>query len=248
MPQTLQRTLTAIATLLALVALATLGSGPLGWRLGWWPYGTAFQTLMPWAANIGIAAAVAAGLALVASLLGNGRGRWLALASLPAAVIAIYMPWQAGNMRGVYPRTNDISTDTANPPAFVATLPSRKSDGGNDGRYSTEAAAIQAKFYADIVGLKTALLPDEAFKRAAAAAAAMPGWRIVSSDIAAGRIEASQASRWFAFTDDFVVRISPDGPGSRIDVRSASRHGRGDFGVNANRVRAYLGALSPRLK
>lgn len=248
MTLTLQRFLTATAALLALIALGTLGSGPLGWRLGWWPYGTAFQSLMPWAANIGIAAAVTSGLALLASLFGNGRGKWLALASLTAAAFAVYMPWQASNMRGVYPRTNDISTDTANPPAFVATLPLRKTDGGSDGRYSAEAATIQAKSYADIIPLKSALPPDEVFKRAAAAAAAMPGWQLISSDSAAGRIEASQASRWFAFTDDVVVRISPDGLGSRIDVRSASRHGRGDFGVNAKRVRAYLAALSLRLK
>jgi len=44
------------------------------------------------------------------------------------------------------------------------------------------------------------------------------------------------------FTDDIVVRITPAGAGSRIDLRSSSRYGRSDFGVNAARIRAYLTA------
>jgi uncharacterized protein (DUF1499 family) len=69
------------------------------------------------------------------------------------------------------------------------------------------------------------------------------GWTIVADDDTKGRIEASDRSRWFGFTDDIVIRITPSGSGSRVDVRSSSRLGRSDFGVNAARVRAYLGAL-----
>ena len=42
---------------------------------------------------------------------------------------------------------------------------------------------------------------------------------------------------------DIVIRVAADGTGSRIDVRSQSRWGRGDFGANARRVRAYLAAI-----
>ena len=69
------------------------------------------------------------------------------------------------------------------------------------------------------------------------------GWTIVAADDAAGRIEASDRSRWFGFTDDIVVRITPSGSGSRIDLRSSSRLGRSDFGVNAARIETYLAAL-----
>jgi hypothetical protein len=68
------------------------------------------------------------------------------------------------------------------------------------------------------------------------------GWTIVAADKAGGRIEASQRSRWMGFTDDIVVR-TPVSSGSRIDLRSSSRYGRSDFGVNADRIRAYLTAL-----
>ena len=71
----------------------------------------------------------------------------------------------------------------------------------------------------------------------------MPSWHVTASDPASGRIEASQASFWFGFVDDIVIRVTPAGDGSRIDIRSVSRQGKGDLGVNADRVRAYLAAL-----
>jgi uncharacterized protein (DUF1499 family) len=69
------------------------------------------------------------------------------------------------------------------------------------------------------------------------------GWTIVASDPAAGWIEASERSFWFGFTDDVVIRIAAADAGSSVDIRSVSRVGRGDFGANAARVRAYLAKL-----
>jgi uncharacterized protein (DUF1499 family) len=69
------------------------------------------------------------------------------------------------------------------------------------------------------------------------------GWEIVAADSAAGRIEATATSAWFGFKDDVVVRITPEGDGSRVDVRSVSRVGKGDVGANAARIRDYLERL-----
>ena len=69
------------------------------------------------------------------------------------------------------------------------------------------------------------------------------GWTIVAADEAAGRIEASERSRWFGFTDDIIVRVTASGSGSRVDVRSSSRLGRSDFGVNAARIRRFADAI-----
>ena len=69
------------------------------------------------------------------------------------------------------------------------------------------------------------------------------GWTIVASDKSAGRIEASQRSRWMGFIDDIVVRVASTNSGSRIDLRSSSRYGRSDFGVNAERIPDYLTEL-----
>ena len=59
-----------------------------------------------------------------------------------------------------------------------------------------------------------------------------------------GRIEATATTRWFGYKDDVVVRIRPEGNGSRVDVRSASRVGASDVGANAARVREFLGRLA----
>ncbi len=42
------------------------------------------------------------------------------------------------------------------------------------------------------------------------------------------------------FRDDIVIRITPTGQGTRVDMRSASRVGTHDFGANASRVRSLL--------
>ena len=81
--------------------------------------------------------------------------------------------------------------------------------------------------------------PAEAFKRSIDAAMAM-GWDVVARAPAEGRIEAVATSAWFGFRDDIVVRIRPDGTGSRVDIRSKSRDGESDLGVNARRIREFI--------
>jgi len=41
-----------------------------------------------------------------------------------------------------------------------------------------------------------------------------------------------------------VIRIRPQAQGSRVDVRSLSRVGGSDFGVNAQRIRDFLHKLA----
>src|SRR5262249_46125410 len=117
---------------LALAGLLLLVAGPLGWRAGWWRYSLAFTTLMPWAAYCGIAGIAVSLLAVVSGprRLGGG-GIALALLGLVIGGVATYFPWQAAQMRGVYPRMNDVTTDVDNPPslAFAETL--RKAEQGN---------------------------------------------------------------------------------------------------------------------
>jgi uncharacterized protein (DUF1499 family) len=69
------------------------------------------------------------------------------------------------------------------------------------------------------------------------------GWQIVTADKSTGRIEATDTTRWFGFKDDIVVRLTPWGAGTRVDLRSVSRVGRSDIGTNARRIRRYLDRL-----
>jgi uncharacterized protein (DUF1499 family) len=232
---------------LAVLALLALAIGPLGWRLGWWHYRFAFSWLLPAAAYAGLAAAAVSILALVFgwSHLG-GRGVGLAAVAIALGAVVAYMPWQYSRLRGVLPPIHDITTDTENPPAFVAALKLRPQGSNTVAYEGPDLAGKQRAAYPDIAPVKIALPPADAFKRALDTAKTMPGWTVVDSDPASGRIEANETTRWFRFTDDVVIRIAADGAGSRIDVRSVSRVGRSDFGVNAGRIRAYTAAVSAR--
>ena len=65
------------------------------------------------------------------------------------------------------------------------------------------------------------------------------GWEVVSEVPGDLRVEAADATRLFGFKDD-VVRNRPASDGSVIDVRSLTRVGGSDFGLNARRVRTLL--------
>ena len=70
------------------------------------------------------------------------------------------------------------------------------------------------------------------------------GWAIAAVDPAAGTLEATATTRFFRFKDDVVVRVRPDpasAGGSIVDMRSISRVGGSDVGVNAARVRVHVG-------
>src|SRR5258708_29389144 len=61
-----------------------------------------------------------------------------------------------------------------------------------------------------------------------------------------GQIEAVGRTPIMGFRDDVSIRIRPDDDGSKIDVRSASRYGRHDFGGNASRIRSLLEDIEAR--
>ncbi len=248
-PQTsggLIRRLPGLALLLAVAAVALLAAGPFGWRLGWLPYRIGLLTLMPYGGYVGVAAVVVAALALIAAIFrgrGARRGIGTAVLALLIGGTAVYFPWYWNHLRGVYPPINDITTDWDNPPQFQAILPLRDADHANPVAYGGDkVSALQRRAYPDIAPLILPLDPRKAFARARDAARQL-GWTIVDTEPEAGRLEATPRSRWFGFTDDIVVRITAAGGGSRIDVRSVSRFGRSDFGVNATRVRAFLAAM-----
>ena len=232
---------------LAAIALLMLAIAPLGWRAGWWHFSVSFGYFLTWGAYAGAAAAVISLIAVVAALVTGGRRSLvLGVVGLIVGAVIAYVPWSYRQVTYVLPRIHDITTDTANPPTFNAVLPLRQAEKASPVAYEGDkVAADQQRAYPDIAPVTTALAPTEAFNRALDSAKAL-GWTIVASEPAQGRIEASQSSLWFGFTDDVVIRVAAraDGqPGSRIDVRSCSRQGRHDFGVNAARIRAYTAKL-----
>jgi hypothetical protein len=73
------------------------------------------------------------------------------------------------------------------------------------------------------------------------------GWTVVTDDVQSGSIEATMTSFWFDFKDDVMIRVMPEGEGSRIDVRSISRVGLSDLGANSKRVSDLLNEIQVRL-
>jgi uncharacterized protein (DUF1499 family) len=186
-------------------------------------------------------------LALVALVLSVPRraGIGTSVLAFVLAGSAVLVPWMFLQRARHVPPIHDITTDTQDPPPFVAVLPLRQqSHALNSATYGGDSvAAKQRAAYPDIRPLHLAAPPATAYERALGAARGM-GWDIVAADSAAGRIEATATTRWFGFKDDVVVRVRPDSSGSRVDVRSESRVGGSDIGTNAARIRAYLARLA----
>lgn len=223
----------AVLTALA-VALAGLGS-----RWGWWHFRTGFLILQ-WGGYIGLAAAAVSLIGTGAAWSGNPRrGLLPAVAGLAIALVIVGILWQWKQTAQRVPPIHDITTDTENPPAFVALLPLR-ADAANPAAYGgPEIASQQHKGYPNLRPLLLPAPPTLAFERALKAARDM-GWQIIDSNPSEGRIEATDTTFWFGFKDDIVVRIRQVEGGSRSDVRSVSRVGRSDVGTNAKRIEKYL--------
>lgn len=228
------------AVLLSLVAAALLLLAGPGTQMGWWEFRTGFQ-LLRWAVYIGLAAAALALVSMLVPRVRRAGMRWLVLAMVAGLAVA-YVPWHGMRQARSVPPIHDITTDTAQPPEFVAILPLRADAPNPAGYAGADVAAAQRQAYPDILPQRMLVPADVAFARALDAATAM-GWEIVAADPVAGRIEATDTTFWFGFKDDVVIRVSAEGDGSRIDVRSVSRVGASDVGTNAKRIRAYLRQL-----
>jgi uncharacterized protein (DUF1499 family) len=230
-----------LVLLTAVVAALLLLGAPLGYRLGWWHFRTGLTGLQPWAAYVGLAAAA---LAIIALAIPKVRAGWALglVAALAVGLATFYVPWQWQQRAKSVPRIHDISTDTVNPPLFVAVLPLREGAENTAAYGGKEVAEQQLKAYPDIKSLELTVPPQVAFARALDAVESM-GWTMVASNGAEGRIEATDKTLWYGFKDDVVVRVTPSGSGSKVDVRSVSRVGRSDIGINAQRIRQYLAKL-----
>ena len=232
-----------LAFAVALVAaLLLLFAGP-GTRLGLWEFGTGFL-MMRWALFLGVGAAALALLLFFLPKIRHGRAGLLA-AALVIGLVTAWVPWNGYQTVRSLPFIHDITTDTVNPPRFVDVVPLR-ADAPNPVDYAGgEVAQQQRESYPDIQPLELSLTPEETFDRALEAAREL-GWDIVAAVPEEGRIEATDTTRWFGFKDDVVIRITPAGSGSRLDIRSKSRVGRSDVGANAARIRNFFEAFQGR--
>lgn len=233
----------AVGFWLALLGVAGAILSPLGFRLGWWDALVALRKVLAGATLSSIAAFM---LCLLAILLAKFSGMKIDLGRTLIGLIigALFAGFVLMQLRTVksLPMIHDITTDTTNPPQFVALAAARKAAPNGADYKGTEIAQQQKQAYPDVVPYISKLSPSELFTKAEAAARAS-AWELAAADAAQGRIEATQTSLLYGFKDDVVIRITPKDSGSQLDMRSMSRVGLSDVGMNAKRIRAFVARL-----
>jgi hypothetical protein len=244
------RRLATLAAILSLGGVAAALIASLGAGQGAWHFRVGFAVLRYafYAAGAGLA------LGLIALLIARRRPgrRRLAVVAVVASVLFLGYLGSWYRTASTVPALHDITTNLADVPQFTR-LTVREDNFDNIpnlDRPELEAMpaeerwrAVHRESYAD---LRTVRLPGtvaEAIARAEALARER-GWEVAHVDPAAGVMEATETSRFFRFKDDVVVRARP-GPqgGTLVDMRSISRVGGSDVGVNAKRIRSFLGDL-----
>jgi uncharacterized protein (DUF1499 family) len=235
----------------AILAVILLVVGVGGAHFGVLPpvFGLGPSMLGFWLLLLSVPVAV---LAFLIGLLGIARtraeqrrpGRPVALAgTVLGAVVAVPLILVIYRWMSIrVPEINDITTDFNNPPEFV------KPPGMSPETMKYNRAYFAPKQlagYGTLAPLRLDEKPAEAFARVSAAAHTMPGWKIVFVDPATDTIEGIQRSDLFRFCDDFVIQVRPsaDGSGSLVEMRSRSRDGTGDFGVNYHRIKDFFAML-----
>ena len=256
------------------VRLASLRRDPRGWLIALLGVGAPLAFVIAaggsgiglWDRQAGLAAvpwiilvAVVALLLAIAFIVLNRRKgrktRWPLIGLGMAATLGflIYLaPY--GNALLTLPAIHDITTDLADPPQFTA-LPLRddnwdKIPGADDSDMAgmnprQRWATLHQDAYPDIRSVRIDQPVAVVIKKAERLAEDR-GWDIVSVDPAAGNLEATDTYSLFRFKDDIVIRAraAENGAASIIDVRSVSRTGVHDLGINAERVREFLSDLS----
>lgn len=151
-----------------------------------------------------------------------------------------------------HPPINDVTTDPVTPPEFDALVQERGAY-ANDPTYQGAAfAAIQSRAFPDIEPMQIERAADDTFslvidavkrQRMTVVKSTAPG----EGEGDSGLLEAVDRTLIAGFYDDVAVRVTAHGERSRVDIRSASRYGRYDFGRNADRVRALMREINGRL-
>ena len=176
-------------------------------------------------------------------------GMAYAFTAIGIGVALIAYPAYLGYKATKLPMINDISTDSLDPPRFdvLARLRPR----GTSEYAGLYAAEQQRIAYPEVEPLSVSATPKIAYD-AAMAVIVRRKWRIVvdrppQPPRRDGVIEAVARTAIMGFRDDVSVRVRPETDGARIDVRSASRIGRHDFGTNAARVKSLLDDIDDRV-
>jgi hypothetical protein len=182
------------------------------------------------------------GLAAFVAIWQNGsRGMSRILLALLIDAVVLAYPAYLGLQYRKLPPIHDITTDPIDPPRFEALARLRASDGANTAVYAGLYSAEQQRlYYPDIETVELDVPVQRAFE-VTQQLVAKRKWLVIDERSPQlprriGRIEAVARTPIMGFREDVSIRITPDGDGSRVDIRSSSRYFESDLGSNAARV------------
>jgi Protein of unknown function (DUF1499) len=169
----------------------------------------------------------------------RGMGRIL-LALLINAVVLAY-PAYLGLQYRKLPPIHDITTDPIDPPRFDALARLRTGEGTNTAVYAGLYSAEQQRLaYPDIETVELDASAQRAYE-VTLQLVTKRKWLVIDERAPQpprriGRIEAVARTPIMGFREDVSIRVTADGEGSRVDIRSASRYFESDLGSNASRI------------
>jgi uncharacterized protein (DUF1499 family) len=227
----------AIGFWIGLISVILVAAGAIGAGQGLWPFTTGLL-MVAGGFLLGVMAMLIGLFAALRNRGGGRQGRRILIGLLlSAATLVAVGPWI---YRGVaFPPIHDVSTNIDNPPSF-ASLPAR-----NDNLIGAKRDAwrqYHLTAYSDIKPVTLALSPVDAIALVKQVAATRH-WDM--SMTAPDRLEATETVSPFKFKDDVVITATPSADGTKtiINMRSVSRVGESDFGLNAKRIREFLNDL-----
>lgn len=174
---------------------------------------------------------------------GGRASAWAVLIALGVLAPFLFAGWNVLTK----PRLAGVSTDTAAPPEFDAALRNRSAAMNPIGPISEAAALLQEKHYPDASGRRyeasldlVAVAVDEIVEAR--------GWEVLSRQgdpqlSLQMTVEALAYTPLLGFPSDIAIRLTDEGGGSFVDMRSVSRYGRHDLGSNAARIAAFMADL-----
>lgn len=244
--------LTRAALVLSIGGVVVALIAAVGSSQGAWHFGPGLiTTLVAWFATL-----VGGALAIVAMVLARRSGQaGLQIRNLVALIVALGFALFFGNQIWVgrsVPAIHDVSTNLADMPEFrklevrkdnLANIP--ELPGSPKGKLTPQQRwrALHAEAYADLRTIQVPWTAAETVERARRLATTR-GWEVVTADPEDGIVEAVATSMFFRFKDNVVLRARDlPGGGAEVDMRSISRVGGGDVGVNAKRIRSFLADL-----
>lgn len=102
--------------------------------------------------------------------------------------------------------------------------------------------------YADVVPQYYSTDPQRVFDEVRGGVTALNRWELIKDDRPTWTVQAERSTRTMGFVDDIEIRVEPVTEfATRVNVKSKSRVGKGDFGQNARNIQEFFVELDRRL-